>query len=131
MLNLSALLIAALVWAGTLTAAFFYGVSTGDDKATAAVAREERVARVVTAAATSAAASAIAGIEIKQVTIRQKATTEIRRDPIYIDCRHPQAVLDLINRSLTNVSADPLDLQGDSTSVQLPLGPRPAVASPK
>lgn len=95
-------LVGALVWVGTLAGAFLYGIDTGDDRATAAVAREERVARVATAAAVSAAASAIAGIEVKQVTIRQKAQTEIRREPIYMDCQHPDAVRRLLDAALTN-----------------------------
>lgn len=96
-MNLYALLIAALLGVGASTAAFFYGVDVGDDRATAAVAREERIGRVATAAATSAAASAIAGIEIKNVTIQQKLQREVLTREVFRDCRSGDTALQLLN----------------------------------
>ena len=98
-MNLYALLIGAVMWLGTLTAAFFYGVNTGDDHATAAVAREDRVARVATAAAVSAAASAIAGIEVKNVTIQRKLEREVLTREVFRDCRSGPDAVQLLNAS--------------------------------
>lgn len=94
------------MWLGTLTAAFFYGINVGDDHATAAVAREERIGRVATAAATSAAASAIAGIEVKNVTIQRKLEREVLTREVFRDCRSGPDAMQLLNASPGIASAE-------------------------
>jgi len=64
-------------------------------------AREANMARVATDAASIAAATAIAGIEVKHVTVKQRLETQIRTEPVYRDCEHDQRVFDDLNRALT------------------------------
>lgn len=106
-MSLYGLLVGGLLWLGSLTAAFFYGVNVGDDRATAAVAREERVARVATAAAVSAAASAIAGIEVKNVTIQRKLEREVLTREVFRDCRSGPDAVQLLNASSAVAPAGP------------------------
>lgn len=67
----------------------------------AAVAREERIATASREAAMKAAAEAIAGIEVKNVTIRQTLEKEIHEKPVYRDCRHSPDGLRSINDALS------------------------------
>ncbi len=64
------------------------------------VADEALIATVATAAQT-AAAREIAGIEIKNTTIRQTVESKTRENTVYRDCRHADGVLDLVNAALT------------------------------
>jgi hypothetical protein len=105
-MSLYAALAGALIWAGSLAGAFFYGIEVGDDRATAAVAREDRIAAVATAAAVSGAASAIAANKPRNVTIRQEIEREIQTNVVYRDCKHSPEQLQRINSALTG--DDPL-----------------------
>jgi hypothetical protein len=53
-------------------------------------------------AAIAAAAEAISKIEVRNVTVRQKAETITREVPVYRDCRHDGDGLRLINQALTD-----------------------------
>lgn len=53
-------------------------------------------------AALAAAAEAIQGIEVRNVTIRQKAETITREVPVYRDCRHTADGLRLVNQALSD-----------------------------
>lgn len=53
----------------------------------------------------AAATSKIAEIEVKNVTIRQRAETITREVPVYRDCRHEPDGLRLINSALTGSDA--------------------------
>lgn len=57
--------------------------------------------RQVEAAAQRAAASEIAKIEIKNVTIKQKAETVTREVPVYRECTHDALGMQLVNEALT------------------------------
>lgn len=52
-------------------------------------------------AAIAGAAEAIAKIEVRNVTIRQKAETVTREVPVYRDCRHDGDGLRLLNEALS------------------------------
>jgi hypothetical protein len=51
-------------------------------------------------AATSAAVTAIEGIQVKYVTIKQQAETVTREVPVYRDCTHDPRGLQAINQAL-------------------------------
>jgi hypothetical protein len=51
-------------------------------------------------AALAATADAIAKMEIKYVTVRQKAETVVREVPVYRDCTHSDDGLRLVNEAL-------------------------------
>ena len=90
-----------LAFVVALIAAYFKGCNDGADLAEGQQAREERIAATAYDAAQRGAAKAIAGIEVKNVTIKQKMETEIREKPVYIDCRHTPDDLRLVNAALT------------------------------
>lgn len=96
-----ALLAAVIAWLASTGGAYFYGRSDGRAIEAGTQARENKVAEVATQAAVLASAKAIAAIEVKNVTVKQRVETEIREKPVYRECVHDQRVLDDINRSLT------------------------------
>jgi hypothetical protein len=53
-------------------------------------------------AAIAAASEAISKIEVRNVTVRQKAETITREVPVYRDCRHDGDGLRLLNQALTD-----------------------------
>lgn len=66
---------------------FLWGVSVGEDHATAASAREKQIAQLATAAAAEAAASAIASITVTHRTVNQTLEREVRENTVFRDCR--------------------------------------------
>lgn len=98
--------IAVLAVGGALYGAFHLGERSGRDGCEAEAAREDRIAQVATDAANTAAASAIAGIQVRHTTIRQEVQREIRELPVYRDCRHPPQQLQRLNSALTGDAAE-------------------------
>lgn len=99
--------IVAAAAVATVGGAYLYGRQAGKDACAAAVAREEHVAQVATAAAASAAAGAIARLRVQHVTIRQEAEREIQTRVEYRDCRHSPEQLQRLNAALTGTRAEP------------------------
>jgi hypothetical protein len=97
MTTLERLLIGLVLWAGSLGAAVWWGMDVGENKILADAAREERIGRVAYAAANSAAASAIARIEVKNVYTRQELEREVRTNTVFADCRSGDAAVRLLN----------------------------------
>ena len=104
-MNLTTILLAALTWAASIGGAFWYGIEVGDDHATAAVAREERIGRVAAAAATNAAAFAIAGIKVKNVYTRQELEREVRTNTVFAECRSGDAAVRMLNATAADATA--------------------------
>lgn len=75
---------------------------SADAKAAAAV---EKAAT----AATDAAVAAIKGIEVKYVTIKQRAETVTREVPVYRDCMHTDDGLRVVNQALSAGPQPPAD----------------------
>jgi hypothetical protein len=73
-------------------------------KADQILAQQARDAAILETAM-QGAAEAIAQIEVKNVTIRQKAETITREVPVYRDCRHDPDGLQLVNEALTGKPA--------------------------
>lgn len=86
-----------LVWLATIAGSYVYGVGVGQDIEIATQAREDKIVHAVSVAMSERAASAISNIEVKHVTIRQRAETVMRDVPVYRECRHDRRVLDDIN----------------------------------
>lgn len=100
------LIIAALV---AVIGAGAGGFKLGAEHELAAQAREDaHVAKAIDAAST-AAATAIAGIKVQNTTIHQELQREIRTNTIYADCKHSPGGLRSINEAL-----DPRRSAGDS-----------------
>lgn len=81
--------------------AYFKGHSDGVDSAEGQIAREERVARIAHDAALAVTGKAIAGIEVKNTTIRQATEKVIHENIVYRECRHTADSVQLINAALT------------------------------
>jgi alpha-D-ribose 1-methylphosphonate 5-triphosphate synthase subunit PhnG len=57
-------------------------------------------------AALAATADAISKIEVKYVTVRQKAETVVREVPVYTDCTHSDDGMRLVNEALRQPTRD-------------------------
>lgn len=79
---------------------YWQGSKHKADEIAAQEARESALVLKATEAATLAAAEAISKIEVKNVTIRQKAETITREVPVYRDCHHTPDALGLLNDAL-------------------------------
>lgn len=93
-----ALLLALVV---TLAAGFKIGMDVRQgqwDAAKVAQAQAEK-------AALSAAAEAIARIEVKHQTIVQKVRHEVSKEPVYRDCVLPSSAVGLLNAAASGASA--------------------------
>lgn len=100
--------IAALVMAGAATvAAFFYGQQVGRDALTAENARVSEAIDDTRKKAELGAADAIAKIKVRNTTIRNATETIVRDNPVYRDCAHDPAGLQLINEALTGKRTEP------------------------
>lgn len=94
-------LITAAVGVALSAAAYFYGRHDGRELATAAAAREERVAAKAAESAASAAAAAIGRISVRNTTIRQEVRREIEQVPVLRDCVLPDRVRQRVDEALT------------------------------
>jgi len=99
------LLIAGIAWVASIGAAGWIAYGAGKDHETAIQAREDRAVAIATDAAASAAAGAIARIEIKQVTIRQQLEREVREKTVFRDCRAGDDVVRMLNAAAGAASA--------------------------
>jgi hypothetical protein len=88
-----------------LIAAFGGGYMTGKDMIEGQVAREERAALIARNEALKVTAAAIATIEVKNTTIKQKVEREVREKTIYRECKHTPDGLRGINSALGHESA--------------------------
>jgi len=80
------LLTAVLLWAASLAATGAWFFEAGADSELATQAKVDKAREETRALAADAAASAIASIEVKQVTIRQQLQREVQTREIYRDC---------------------------------------------
>lgn len=84
--------------------AFLGGYKAGYDMSEGQSAREERIAMQARDEALRVTATAIAGIEVKNTTIRQTVEREVRENTIYKSCAHTDDGLRLVNQALGNKS---------------------------
>lgn len=94
----------SVAWAASVAGAFFYGQGIGEDRETAARAREDQVAAIATEAAASAAAHAISRLEVKHTTVRQTLEKEVHEKTVYRDCRSGPDAVRVFN---STIPADP------------------------
>lgn len=105
---MNTILLASLGMALSFTAGTWYGTGLGEDKEFAKRAREDSIVLKASEASQLAAASAIAKIKPRNITIRQELDREIQTRVEYRDCRHGPDGLRLINEALTG-RAEPID----------------------
>ncbi len=87
--------------AGSGAFGYYEGGKHKADSIAALNAREAALVTKARDAMTDAAATAISAIEVKNVTIRQKAETITREVPVYRDCHHSPDGLRVVNEALT------------------------------
>jgi hypothetical protein len=85
---------------------YWQGSKHKADEIAAQQAREAALVDKAADAAALAAADAISKIEVKNVTIRQKAETVVREVPVYGDCRHDPRTYGLLNDALSSGAAE-------------------------
>ena len=95
-LNPWVLLATVLLVAGAGAEGYRVGAKAAKNSDAAAAALVTQTAVATREAALKAAAEAIAGIQIKNTTIQQKAVETIREVPVYQDCKNTDAVKQLI-----------------------------------
>lgn len=102
-----------LIVGGLLAAAgaFFYGMDVGADRAIAKQKTTQELVDQVYDKAQKAAASAIADMEIKNVTITQPIRTEVRENVVYRDCKHDDSGMRALNTAITGRTEPPSGLK--------------------
>jgi hypothetical protein len=95
------LLLAAVVAGG----AYWQGRQDGRAGCEAEEARAERLVQQAGQASATAAAEAIARMQVRHTTIRQEVEREIEVRTVYRDCRHSAEQLQRINAALGPASA--------------------------
>lgn len=100
MINPYILLGVVAAFAASAGGAFFYGREVGQDSLEAQQARETKIAQVAYESAQTAAARAIAEMEIKNVTITQPIRTEVRTRTVYATCKHTPDGLRALNNAI-------------------------------
>lgn len=85
---------------------YFKGINTGKELQKAEQLSMESVVKSAIEESNSKllekTAKAISEIEVKNVTIYQKATREVIKEPVYRDCIHTSDGLRLVNEALSN-----------------------------
>lgn len=94
------ILAVTLLIGGAGATGYWKGSQHKADEIAAQQAREAALVEKTRETAAQAAAEQIAKIEVKNVTIRQKAETITREVPVYGDCRHDPRTLGLLNDAL-------------------------------
>lgn len=100
------LLAIGLFYVGSLGAVGYKAYGLGGDHVIAEQAKTQELIDKVYDKAQAGAAEAIAKIEVKNATIRQKAETITREVPVYTDCKQTPEALELVNEALTGTRGD-------------------------
>lgn len=101
------LLALGAAWIGSVGGAYMHGRSTGEDKCNAMEAIRKQAVEETREAAQQGAASEIAKIKPKNVTIKQETEREIRTNTVYADCKLPAAGVRLANEAITGIKPEP------------------------
>lgn len=100
-------LAAGLAGAAAIGAAYYAGVSAGQDQVRAEAADRQALAVQAGEAAASAAAAQIARLRIVNQTIRQEVEREIQTRTVYRDCEHTADQLQRLNAALAGAGPQP------------------------
>lgn len=90
-----------LLWASSVAGSYYFGHEAGTDAELNRQVELKQAIEETRKIAMEGAASEIANIKIQSTTIQGKVTTLVRDNPVYIDCRHDERALGLINQALT------------------------------
>lgn len=112
MLNPWAIVVALVTLGGALTGTYIKGRGDGADSVIARQARDDQVRMETLQLAQQGAAEAIAAIEIKHVTVRQKLETQLVEKPVYRECSADDRVWSLTNEAITGQPAGDRSVSG-------------------
>lgn len=104
MLNPWLILAVVVLLASIAGGSYIKGRGDGADGIIARQARDDAVRMETLQLAQQGAAEAIAAIEIKHVTVRQKLETQLVEKPVYRNCIADDRVFDLTNEAITGQS---------------------------
>lgn len=94
-----------LLWVSSVAGACLYGYNTGHTAgADAELNRQIEIKQAIEETreiALQGAASEIAKIKVQNTTVMGKVTTLVRDNPVYVDCKHSDDGLRLINQAIT------------------------------
>jgi hypothetical protein len=96
---------ALLLAAAAVGAAYWQGRQDGRSAVEAEATRDERLIAQAGQASATAAAKAIARMQVRHTTIRQEVEREIEVRTVYRDCRHSPEQLQRINAALSPAAA--------------------------
>lgn len=91
------ILVAVVLWVSTALGSLLIGMDLGQKRFEARLLRDEQIAATATEAAASAAAKAIASIEVKNVTITQQLQKEVQTREVFRECRSGPDAARLLN----------------------------------
>ncbi len=119
LLNARTALVVMLAITGSVTTGYFLGGKHMKNKMIAQLARDNALADEVFAAAVRGTAQEIAKIQIVNTTIREELEREVRYETRYLECRHDDDTLRLLNTALSGqTEIEPLGID------QLPAADR-------
>lgn len=113
------IVVGVIAWALTVLGGIVWAYGAGQDSIIARQALEDRAALVIQETAASAAATAMARLQVHHTTITQEVRREIVERPVYRDCRHSADQLRRLNDA---IAADPIGPAGGGS---LPTPHRP------
>lgn len=90
-----------VAWGSSLAGTGWWFYNAGEDHQIAKTVEQSELIRAVSDAAQHSAATAIAGIVVKNTTIKGEIEREIRTNTVYADCRHSPEQLRRLNEALT------------------------------
>jgi len=105
-------LIGALVFAAAVAGSYLQGRSDGKDVEMAAQNREVSAVREAQAAMAQTAASAIAGIQVKNTTVMGRTIHDVQTNTVYRDCKLTADGLRDVNDALRNVVSPTVPASG-------------------
>lgn len=92
---------AVTLWVASVAGSFFYGQSVGTDAEKVKQSEIKQAIEDTREQARQGAASEIAKIKVRNTTIQGRLQTVVRDNPVYRDCQHDAAGMQLINEAIT------------------------------
>lgn len=104
-MNAGAGLMIGLLWASSIAGSYFYGHTAGVNSEVNRQVEIKQAIEETRDKAQQGAAIEIAKIKVQNTTVMGKVTTLVRDNPVYVECRHDERALQLINQALTGESS--------------------------
>lgn len=100
-MNITAGMLIGLLWASSVAGSYYFGHTAGVNTEVNRQVEIKQAIEETRDKAQQGAAIEIAKIKIERTTVQGKLTTVVRENPVYVDCKHTDDGLQLINQALT------------------------------